>query len=132
MTNITPATHKLLTEMILSNIEVYQQIKETEETLLVLRTNLDTLTQIYNEYTKKIKEVRELVGLYDQVQNCARTNLRKAKNRKKSAAPLVKTKILFSINKNVGNTLELSEVNVSNKKPAIKKFAYTPALSSNL
>ncbi|KAA5534554.1 hypothetical protein F0919_08000 [Taibaiella lutea] len=129
MTNITPATHKGLSELILNNIETYQQTKEAEDVLIVFRTNLETLKQIYNEYTKKVKEVRELVELYNQVQNCTKKNLRKARNRKKTSAPLVKTKILFSINKNVGNTLELSEINVSNKKSTLGKFSYATAIS---
>jgi len=129
MTNITPATHKGLSELILNNIETYQQTKETEDMLLVFRTNLETLKQIYNEYIKKVKEVRELVELYNQVQHCTKTNLRKARNRKKRPAPLMKTKILFSINKNVGNTLELSEVNISTKKTTFSKLSYATALS---
>lgn len=124
MTNITPATHKGLSELILNNIEAYKKTKGNEEALIAFRANLETLKQIYNEYTNKIKEVRELVELYNQVQHCVKTNFRSARNRKNGAAPLVKTKILFSINKNVGNTLEITEARVSNKKTPFTKLSH--------
>ena len=132
MTNITPATHKGLSESILSNIEAYKKISGSEDVLIAFKANLEALKQIYAEYTNKIKEIRELVNLYDQVQNCVRTNFRNARNWNNGYqhAPFVKTNILFSFNKNVGNTLEISETNItSNKKTALVKL--TPAETAN-
>lgn len=132
MTNITPATHKGLSESILSNIEAYKKIKGSDDVLIAFKANLEALKQIYNEYNNKIKEIRELVKLYDQVQNCVRTNFRNARNWNNGYqhAPFVKTNILFSLNKNVGNTLEISETNISNnKKPILVKL--TPAETAN-
>jgi hypothetical protein len=126
MTNITPATHKGLSESILSNIETYKKIKGSEDVLIAFKANMEALKQIYAEYTNKIKEIRELVKLYDQVQNCVRTNFRNARNWNNGYqhAPFVKTNILFSLNKNVGNTLEISETNISNnKKTALVKLS---------
>lgn len=118
MTNITPATNKALIESILNNIETYKKIKGSEDVLIAFKANLEALKQIYNEYTNKIKEVRELVQLYEQVQNCVRVNFRNARNWNNGYqhSPFVKTNILFSLHKNVGNTLEISETNISKQK----------------
>ncbi len=118
MTNISPAKNNGLIQSILSNIETYKKIKGSEDVLLAFKANLDALTEIYKEYTDKIRQVRELVTLYDQVQNCVRTNFRNARNWNNGYqhSPLVKTNILFSINKNVSNTLEISEADITSKK----------------
>jgi len=123
MTNITPATHKGLSELILNNIETYKRTKGNEEALIAFRANLETLKQIYGEYTNKIKEVRELVELYNQVQHCVKTNFRSAKNRKKGAAPLIKTKVLFSNSRHTGNVLEITEARITTKKKPLVKLA---------
>jgi len=129
MTNITPATHKGLTELILRNIEVYKKNEDTENTVQVLRTNLETLKIIYGEYINKIREIRELVSLYDQVKHCVRTNVRYAKNDKNDSLPLYKTKVSFGIGKNASNTLEISELNHSGKELMIHKINHAVAAS---
>jgi hypothetical protein len=132
MTNITPATNKRLIDSILNNIETYKKIKGSEEVLIAFKANLEALKQIYNEYNSKIKEVRELVKLYDQVQNCVRVNFRNARNwnNKHQHAPFIKTNILFSLNKNVGNTLEISETSIRNNKKT-QLINLTPAKTAN-
>lgn len=132
MTNVTPATNKALVESILNNIETYKKIKGSEDVIIAFKANLEALKQIYNEYTNKIKEVRELVHLYEQVQNCVRVNFRNARNWNNGYqhAPFIKTNILFSLHKNVGNTLEISETNIAkNKKSVLVKL--TPAKTAN-
>ena len=119
MTNISPATHKGLSEVIISNIETHKKNKAGEEVITAFKANLDTLRQIYNEYNVKLREIRELIELYDQVQNCVRVNIRKAKHFKKGSTPLVKTKVLFNTSKNAGNILEISEAGFSRKKTAL-------------
>jgi hypothetical protein len=131
MTNISPAKNKGLIQSILSNIETYKKVKGSEDVLLAFKANLDALTKIYNEYNDKIKQLRELVMLYDQVQNCVRLNFRNARNWNNGYqhAPLVKTNILFSINKNVSNTLEISETEIASKKSKLVKLK--PAENDN-
>lgn len=127
MTNISPATHKGLSEIILRNIEAFKKENENENTLIAFRTNLETLKLIYNEYTNKIKEVRELVSLYDQVQHCVKANLRTARNTRNEATPLIKTKILLSVNRNTGNVLEITEVGNSGNTLGFEKPNQTAA-----
>ena len=132
MTNITPATNKGLIDSIQNNIETYKKIKGSEDILIAFKANLEALKQIYTEYNSKIKEVRELVKLYDQVQNCVRVNFRNARNwnNKHQHAPFIKTNILFSLNKNVGNTLEITETNINNNKKT-QLVNLTPAKTAN-
>jgi hypothetical protein len=127
MTNITPATHKGLSELILRNIEGYKKDSDNENTLIALRTNLDTLKSIYSEYINKIREIRELVTLYDQVQHCVRTNVRNAKNEKNDTLTLYKTKVSFTVNKHAANVLEISEMGQVGKKTIIHKINHAIA-----
>ena len=124
MTNISPATHKGLSESIQSNIEEYKKIKDSEHVLLAFKDNLESLKKIYGEYMNKIREIRELVELYNKVQHYAKANSRNARNWKNGHKhfPFVKTKVLISAYKTTKNKLEISSSNTADKKNAFIKL----------
>ncbi len=118
MTNISPATHKGLSESIMSNIEEYKKIKESENVLIAFKDNLESLKKIYGE------EICELVELYNKVQHYAKANSRNARNWKNGHKhfPFVRTKVLISSYKSTKNSLEISNTNISDKKSTFIKL----------